>query len=232
MSDLDQIIPEWSARDIALDALDVVLVAVWRHHGWQQPLMNLAWTLHYADWRIEHGSRGGKRRKLVEDIEGLTARWHAAIVAMSTGHGHEQFTAAEHSTDELLGPLLTAPIAQLRLFASTLATRLEADERVPFLVWSTFKRVITPLILKRPEGAVVRLKTALAQEVAELVEQDIPRADLIAAIAGALAWRSTEALEQTKAAIQQGAKPRMTGRQSCLFLVTELDGKELSNVIL
>jgi hypothetical protein len=215
---LDAIFPDDSARDVAMGALDDVIAIAWRYIGWQQKLTTLAGLLAYAEQCTSQHSYF-KGRKRIVDVEDLVHRWHETLVQLSTGHGHAAYSGAEHSTDELLTPILSAPIAQLREFASKLAAALEADERVPFLVWSSFKRVVAPLILKRPEGDVLTLHTTLAREVAELVEHQIPREDLVAAIAGALQWRSEELLRSVKANVEQGGQPRMVGRQSCLFLV-------------
>lgn len=223
---------DWSARDVALSTCDLVVLTAWRHAGWEVAVSSVAWTLWYAEWLISKHSYF-KGRKPMDDINALVTLWHTTLIAMSTAHTHEAFTGAEHSTDDLLRPLLKAPIAQIREFAAKLAAALEGDPAVPFLVWSSYKNVVMPLILKRPEGKPAELKEALAKEVAELVAESIPREDWVASIAGALQWRATDQLVKTREAVKAGAAPRVKGRQSCLFLTTHAaDGRELSTVIL
>lgn len=230
----DDVLQDWSARDVATSTFDLVVLAAWNVCGWRNALNSIAHTLAYTESVVGVGKRRDFNGRKRVDVDQFVQHWHEALVQMSTAHSHAQFTGAEHSTDELLRPLLTAPIAQMREFASKLSDALEHDERVPFMVWSAFKTVVAPLILKRPEGDVIKLKTTLAREIAELVEHDLPREDLIASIAGALQWRSLQDLNATRSAVvEQKATPRMRGRQSCLFLVTvAADGRELSNVIL
>jgi hypothetical protein len=152
------------------------------------------------------------------DVPDLVAQWVESIVALATAHDHEARSRADHTTDDLLRPLMSAPIADLRAFAVALTTQLRADQRVPFLIWSGFERVIAPLVKLSPEGEILELREQLANEVAELVEKDLDRAQLVQAIAGALAWRDPKALTAIKSGIEAGAKPKLRGRESCLFL--------------
>ncbi len=168
-------------------------------------------------------------------MNALLKQWVEAVVAMTTAHDHSGFTGAEYSTDDLLKPLFKAPIAQLREFAAKLADLLEGDSRVPFLVWSSFRLVVKPLVDKRPEGKARQLRDELAAEVANLVGQEIPREDWIEAMASALRWRSPEQLQEVKTAVKVGGKSRVKvrGRQSCTFLIVEDDiGVELAQVIM
>jgi hypothetical protein len=67
----------------------------------------------------------------------------------------------------------------------------------------------------------------LAQEIASLVEQDV-KDQLPDALIRALQWRPPEQLEQVKQAViesqARGERPRLRGRESCLFL--EVGGTE------
>jgi hypothetical protein len=214
----DDMIARWpmSARETAVGALDMVLQLGWWEVG-MKPMRNLALLLAGADERRDGMKRDSPRRKPV-NVDGLVEKWADVLVGLSTAHDHAARTAADHQTDELLGPLLTAPIAQIREFGQKLANRLEADERVPFLVWSSFRRVIEPLVLKGPDGELLRLKKELAGQIAELAEKGLDRGQLIAAIAGALQWRGEASLKAVKTSLESGSKPRITGRESCLFL--------------
>jgi hypothetical protein len=206
----------WSAREVAVMTFEFVATLGWMG-SWINPLSDLTNNL-----LAEHQGAIENRkhwRCMPMDVDTLVDRYQETLILMTTAHTHADHTAAEHATDELLKPLLTAPIDQLRAFAARLAERLENDERCPFAVWSAFKHVVEPLIATRPQGKALRLRKQLAKEVAELVEPSIPRADVVTAIAAALQWRPPETLRQVKAAVQGGAAPRMEGRQSCLFLV-------------
>jgi hypothetical protein len=202
-----------SAREWMLCALDLMVQAAWWEVGCQK-VRELYLVLAYADWH----SHTGRKRRIPMNVDALVAQWVEVIVELATAHDHARRTAADHQTDDLLGPLLTAPIAQIRQFGQQLAAALKADPRVPFLIWSSFERVLEPLILKGPDGELLALKTQLAAEIATLVERGLDREELIVAIAGALQWRAPSRLEAVKAKLEQGEKPRIRGRESCLFL--------------
>lgn len=214
------------ARAAALATPDL-LINLSMAHVALKPLWNLGHMLAYAH-RVAHT---GRTRRTPMDVDALVELWTTVLVDLATAHDHAARSAADERSDELLGPLLTAPIKQLREFAQKLAARLKEDERVPFLVWSTFERLIAPLILLGPEGKTVQLKTQLATEIAELVEKDLDRADLIAAMAAALQWRSPSALEKVKTELEKGARPRLKGGESCLFLHVGEGADEVSVVL-
>lgn len=90
-------------------------------------------------------------------------------------------------------------------------------------MWSWFEAWGEVILKRAPDGEVKALKTALASEIAELVEEDV-KPDLRKAIAGALQWRSPESLGKIKAAVESGGKARMVGKESCLFLEVDVDG--------
>lgn len=215
---------EWSARDMALATPDLLINAAYAAVALGK-VRRLGATLFYA-----HKYPGRKRRTPM-DVDNMVDLWIEVLVALATAHDHAGRSEADERSDELLGPLLTAPIKQLRAFAQQLAVRLKEDERVPFLVWSTFDRLIAPLILLGPEGKTVALKTQLATEIAELVEKDLDRADLIASMAAALQWRGPKTLEKVKAGLKSGARPRLRGGESCLFLHVGEGADEVSVVL-
>lgn len=210
------VFPSWTAREAATGALDMTITAAWWVYGVREPLINLGLLMAYAHAcnRTTHSRRVRK----VDDIDGLVDAWHEVLLALATVHDHETRARADHRTDELLTPLLTAPIGQVREFVQKLARRLREDERVPFMVWSSFERVVTPVVLKGPDGETLSLRKGLAEEIAVQVEQLMDRADLVKAIAGALQWRPPTALERVKKSLDTGTMPRITGRESCLFL--------------
>lgn len=160
-------------------------------------------------------SRG--RTKTPMDTDKHAALWKDNIARLCMSHSKEGRDRADFESDQLIGPLLTAPVAQLREFATKLASGLETDERIPWIIWSTFQNYIKD-ILKREDKGVIELKTEMARQIAEMAESGIGREDWITAMANALQWRSPKALEEVKANLEKGAKPKLTGRESCLFL--------------
>lgn len=216
-----------SSREWAVSAVNLVTLAGWWSIGCQH-MRDLACMLAYAD----HYSHTGRKRRTPVDIDALVPRYVEVIVDLATAHEHTRRSAADHAAEDLLGPLLTAPIAQIREFAQQLSKALREDTRVPWMIWSMFERVLEPLIVKGADGEVLQLKTALAAEIAELVEAGLDREELIVAMAGALQWRSPERLEAVKKGLQKGGKARLTGRESCLFLtVTDEAGVEEAVVL-
>lgn len=158
------------------------------------------------------------------DIPAMVQGWTNVVIAMSTGHDKDTVDHAEFAIDELMGPLLTAPVKQLREFWAQLEQVLQADPRVPFVVWKLFASYGKLIVQTAKDQEIITLKTALAQEIARLVEQDV-QPDILDAITGALQWRSVEVLEEIKEEVKKGTKPRLKGRESCLFLV--VGGKEV-----
>ena len=67
----------------------------------------------------------------------MVTGWHQAILAMSTGHAKATVDRAEFAIEELMLPLLAAPVKQLREFWNELERTLQADPLVPFVVWKT-----------------------------------------------------------------------------------------------
>jgi len=163
---------------------------------------------------IEHP---GTRRKLPMNVPETVAKWKEVIVAYCTAHSKEDFEQADYQMDALFGPLLTAPVTQLREFYRDLVGQLKADPQVPFMIWQSFEKWGVTVLDKAQDDGVVELKTALATQIAKMVETKVTP-DIMEAIAGALQWRSLEQLEAVKGALEGGAKPRLTGRQSCLYL--------------
>ena len=158
-----------------------------------------------------------RKRRTPMDIPAMVQGWHQAILAMSTGHDKTTVDHAEFAIEELMLPLLAAPVKQLREFWNALERTLQADPRVPFVVWKTMTLYGEGVVRQAKDQAIITLKTQLAQEIAELVEKDI-QPDILEALVGALKWRDPATLEAMKTEIAQGAKPRLRGRESCLFL--------------
>lgn len=151
-------------------------------------------------------------------VDDLVEQWVSAVVGMCTAHDKDTYDAHDAKADELLGPILVAPIKQVREFYAKLQQRLRDDPNVPMIVWMGFEAWGECIIKTATDDTgIVRLRNKLAAEIAELVESDV--ADQIPkAIARALRWRDPETLQEVKEVLESGAKPKLVGRQSCLFL--------------
>lgn len=186
---------------------------------------NLGIILRYA----LDGHHSRKRRTPV-DVKTLVDKWIEAIVGMCLAHDKAGFDANDAKADELLGPLLAAPVKQLREFYHALVERMNADSRVPWLVKMAYEAWGEVMVKNAPDEGVKRLKKKLAGDIAELVEG--PVADQLPnAIKRALQWRDEKELVEVKEALQEGAKPKLVGRQSCLFLECRRGKKKVSVMI-
>lgn len=179
-------------------------------------LRDLDWMCHYTLTVV-----WSRKKRIHMDVQKLVEEWKAVVVTLCTAHDKEQIDAAEYKMDELLMPILSAPIAQLREFYADLTKTLREDQHVPFFIWSMFN-VWGKLVIDKCEDKpqAKRLRKKLANEIAEMVEDDVKN-DLVSALTGALMWRDPENLKAIKEDIEEGAKPRMRGKESCLFLVAE-----------
>ena len=182
-----------------------------RSVGQLSPAWEMRSLLAYA---VAYPSR---RRRSPMDVEAMVQRWVPIIRSLSTAHSKDEIDRAEFAMEEHLAPLLTAPVAQIREFYSSLVAGLKGDPGIPLFVWAAFEAWHEVVVKKAPDEAVVRLKVDLATEIAAMVEADV-RPDIGKAIAGALQWRAPEQLEAVKAAVKGGARPRLVGKESCLFL--------------
>ncbi len=179
-------------------------------------LGELGCLLFYAD----RENRMGCRRRILMDVDALVEKWKTVIVGLATAHSKADADRQEAAIEDLLTPILAAPIKQVRQFAVKLANALVQDERVPFLVHRAFT-VWVDQMRTAPDDDVKVLKTDLAKEIVDLVEEDAKR-DLPAAMVRALQWRSPSQLEEVRAVVErekaEGRGVRLRGRESCLFL--------------
>lgn len=159
-----------------------------------------------------------RKKRIPMDVPAMVNGWKNVVIAMSTGHDKDTVDHAEYALEELMAPLLAAPVKDLRAFWQQLEVALEADTRVPFVVWKLFKNYGDVVVASAKDQEIIELKTLLAHEIAMLVEQDV-QPDILDAITGALKWRDAESLAAIKQEVQAGAKPRLRGKESCLFLV-------------
>lgn len=202
----------------AKTGIRTAVLAAWDAAAWlgryKGPDRKMTFLGHLLRYAFVHPSRKGRTTM---DIPGMVSKWLEAIVGMSRAHSKDEYDAHDARTDELMGPLLAAPVAQLRTFYAQLLEKLQNDERVPMLVWIGFQAWGEVMVKDAPDEGVKRLKNQLAREIAHLVEQDI-RDQIPQAIQRALRWRDPETLQQVKETLQAGAKPKLRGRESCLFL--------------
>lgn len=162
-----------------------------------------------------------RSRRTPMNVDTMAARWHTMIVGLATAHSKDDADRFEASVDEILTPVLSAPVKQLRALAERLRDSLKADPAVPYLVWRGLEAWIDKIVLLAPDEEIKELKTELAKEIVDMVEEDVKR-DLPAAMIRALQWRSPEKLAEVKAVVENekkaGRPVRLRGRESCLFL--------------
>jgi hypothetical protein len=168
---------------------------------------------------LRYGAEFGmtRRKVTVVNVKQMADDWTEAIAALCMAHDKDGFDEADSRADKLLTPLLSAPVKQVREFYHAVRDKLRSDKRVPFLVWVAFEAWGESRIKDAPDEGVIRLKNKLASDIAELVEQPI-REQIPGAIKRALRWRDPETLEKVKETLEAGAKPKLRGRESCLFL--------------
>ncbi len=162
------------------------------------------------------------------DVDKVVEDWMEVILKMSQAHDKDEADEAEAQVDRILTPLLSARIAQIREFYAKLVERMKSDKRVPFMIWRTFEAWHDGFVKPAPDEAIKKLRRDLAEQIANMVEEDV-RPDLKEAMIRALMWREPAQLEEVKEALadakEKGIKPTVTGRQSCLFLsVPKKDG--------
>lgn len=192
-----------------------------------QELRNALTMIGYTAACVTRGPRGRTKPVNVQEMVDL---WVPVVVQLATAHDKDTFDEAEAQLDKLLTPILSAPVRQVREFYTALLERMKADTRVPMLVWMGFEAWGAVMVKDAPDEGVKRLKNKLAQEIADLVEEDI-RPQIPEAIARALRWRSPETLEAVKEQVLAGEKPKLKGRESCLFLEVGR-GKKKATVML
>lgn len=158
------------------------------------------------------------------NVDEMVTKWVDAVVGMSTAHDKDTFDKHDAKADELMGPILTAPIKQVREFYTKLQKEMKLNPKVPMLVWMGFEAWGETVVKDAEDDKTfLRLKDKLAAEIAEIVEMDI-QDQIPEALKRALRWRDPETLEKVKETLtkekEKGNKPRLVGRQSCLFLET------------
>ena len=192
-------------------------------------LENLRWNMRYQHI---HPSR---KRRMKVDVDALVKTWTDVIAKFCSAHDKDDLDLAETEIEKLLQPILTAPVRDLRSFYQKLVDTLKADSRIPFFAWRAFETWHELDIKKAPDEDIKQLRRDLAEEIANMVEDEV-KGDLREAMINALMWRNPQKLEQMKETIQEGKesgrKPRMKGRESCLFLQIEDAKGDVQEVML
>ena len=197
-------------ENLALGITDVCTKHEWMHR------------LSFMAYACEHPSR---RKRIAMDVEKMVENWLPLIRQLATAHDIDERDSASSQLDEYLTPIIAAPVAQIREFYRELVKRMKADPSIPWAVWRLFEFWGTNVLDKIEREEVIGLKTELAKRIAENSFEQIPRADWIASMVGALQWRDPEKLGQIDEALKSGHKPRVRGKESCLFM--EVGGHEV-----
>lgn len=158
----------------------------------------------------------GKRRKELVDIDGMVKLWTDVVVGLALAHDRDDRDTFESRIDSLLTPILTAPVKQLREFYTKLVAALKEDKRVPWIIWEMFEYYGEETISKAPDEGIKHLKTKLAQSIVDMSEAEI-KPQIGDAIVNALRWRDPEQLQEIKKKLEAGEKPKLRGKESCLF---------------
>ncbi len=171
---------------------------------------------------------GGTKRKPM-NVDALVEEWATVVTGMAVAHDKDESDRYEAAIEKCLVPILSAPIKQVREFYPKLLAKLKSNPQVPFLVWRSYEIWVDQVLSKAPDEGIKALKTELAREIAEMVEQDV-KDQIPEALIRALQWRNAETLEEVKEVVTRekarGNKTRLVGRESCLFLHCGGEGED------
>jgi hypothetical protein len=183
-------------------------------------------TLGLMIWYGCNRNKMGHSRRLLMDVDALVEKWCKVLVGLAVAHDKDEADQYEAAIEDMLTPILAAPIKQVRQFYPKLLAALKADPKVPFLVWRAYEVWVDQVISKAKDEDIKELKTALAAEITEMVEGDI-KDQIPEAMIRALQWRSAEQLEQVKEVVTREKKAgrgvRLKGKESCLFMYAGVD---------
>lgn len=164
----------------------------------------------------ERPSRGLKRTRM--DVDAMVKAWVPQIKKLALAHDIDEKDAASSALDELLSPIIAAPVSQLREFYKKLTAAMKADKEVPWSLWKLFDFWGTNVLDKITTEQELVLKKEIASRIAERSIAAVPPQDWVDSMIGALMWRAPEKLEEIEENLKSGAKPRVRGKESCLFL--------------
>lgn len=184
---------------------------------------SIACFLWYA---CKHPSR---KKRISMNVDKMVELWAELIPKFSLGHDKNELDQAEGLLDDSFAPFLIAPIKELREFFGKLVERLKNDPKIPYIVWRTYEQWYEMVIKSAKDQEIKVLKEDLAKKIVALVdpERQEVKQDIRDAMVDALMWRSEKQLENVKTALESGSgKPRVKGRQSCLYLQVHAEGQE------
>lgn len=164
----------------------------------------------------ERPSRGKQRTHM--DVDKMVEQWLPLIKKLALAHDIDEKDAASSALDELLTPVIAAPVAQLREFYKKLTAAMKADKQVPWSLWRLFDFWGTNVLDKIDSTEELHLKKEIAARIAERSIIEVPPQDWVDSMIGALMWRSPEKLKEIEEKLESGSKPRVRGKESCLFL--------------
>lgn len=176
-----------------------------------------------------HCRRMGGRKRILMDVDKLVREWATVVTGMAVAHDKDESDRYEAAIEKCLVPILAAPIKQVREFYPKLLIALKSNPQVPFLVWRSYEIWVDQVLSKAPDEDIKVLKTELAKEIADMVEQDV-KDQIPEALIRALQWRNAETLAEVKEVVTRekakGNKTRLVGRESCLFLHCGGEGED------
>jgi hypothetical protein len=196
-----------------------LLVEIFRIHLLGKKAKELAVALTYETC---HPSR--KRRKPVENLREFANQWKEVLVKLSLSHTRESVDQADYRMDDLFTGLYAMPVKQVREFYDLLLAELKSDESVPYFIWKTVEHWKEQAVGVSQDVEAKMLQAELAGELAAVLEP-ILSPQLKEALTESLKWKSAETLTKVRSAVQAGEKPKLRGRESCLFL--EVAGTEI-----
>lgn len=176
---------------------------------------DLTTPLSFMAYACEYPSR---RKRVLVDVDKMVEVWVPLVKQLALAHDVDDKDKASSDLDEHLMPIVGAPVAQIREFYRKLTDTLKADKTVPFAVWMMFEFYGTNVLDKIKSEQELTIKKELAAKIAERSIEQIPIEDWVASMIGALMWRNPEKLAQIDQALEAGEKPRVRGKESCLFM--------------
>jgi len=168
---------------------------------------------------VYSGEMPSRRKRKRMNVEELVGQWLPLVKKLALAHDVDEKDEVSSKLDDLLLPIVAAPIVQIREFYRKLVGSLKADKEVPWAVWKMFEFWGENVLDKVEKEHIVGMKKEIAARIAENSVKQIPTEDWIKAMLGALQWRSVERLEKIEASLEAGEKPRVRGKESCLFLL-------------
>lgn len=172
---------------------------------------------------VEYASAVPSRKpRTPVNVEQLVVDWKAIIMGMALSHSKKEIDEWEFKLNDLLEPFLKAPVKQIREFCAQLVASLENDQSVPFFISKSVRCYVELIVEKAKDTEVIELKKEIAGRIAHAVEGDL-QPQWVEAITNALMWRDPATLRKIEKAVKAGGKPKLVGKESCLFL--QVDGE-------